>query len=227
MFKSLSSTLTGIFALIICSVLISCSGTTKQYMSPDINGDNSNETVSLLVIDRNDFPAIDSDHRFGELRINEQPLFQQRLLTLFREATGANVKSEMRALDVDQSSFRVREFTEGGTNLRFVAPASGTALKSDYESPRFVVMLDGFRFDRYEELVGGDSYAGHEPDVVPRMKFETNYLIWDNDVQKAVAWGTIDSDSVIEIARIQEIYEQLLLNSLQRMNRMSPFGSRG
>lgn len=208
-------------------LLLSCSGTTNQYLSPDLNGDYSNETVSLLVIERNDFPNIGEDHTFGELRINEQPVFRDRLLNLFRDATGANVKGEMRAMDLDQSSFEVRQFTEGGTNLRFLAPADGTKLKSESESPRFVFMLDGFRFETYEELVGGDSYAGHEPDVVPRITFETNYLIWDNTAQEAIAWGTVDSDRVINLSRINEIYDQLIIDSLQRMARRSPFSPRG
>ncbi|CAN5128908.1 hypothetical protein BH23BAC3_BH23BAC3_14670 [soil metagenome] len=204
-------------------LFISCSGATKQYISPDMNGDYSNESVSLLVIERGDFPDIAPDHRFGELRINEQPVFSDRLKNLFRDATGANVKSEMRAIDLDQSSFTVRQFTEGGTNLKFVAPSDGTELKSESESPRFVFMLDGFRFETYEELVGGDSYAGHEPDVVPRITFETNYLIWDNAAREAIAWGTIDSDRVINLSRINEIYDQLILDSFQRMTRNSPF----
>lgn len=208
---------------ILSLLLISCSGTTKQYVSPDLNGDYNNETVSLLVIERDDFPDITPEHKFGELRINEQPLFRDRLKNLFRDATGANVKSEMSAIDLNQSSFEVRQFSDGGTNLQFVAPSDGTELKSESESPRFVFMLDGFRFETYEELVGGDSYAGHEPEVVPRITFETNYLIWDNSAKKAIAWGTIDSDKVINLSRINEIYEQLILDSFLRMARHSPF----
>lgn len=204
-------------------LLVSCSGTTKQYISPEVSGDYNNESVSLLVIDKQDFPDFESEHRFGELRVNELPVFNNHLLNLLRNATGANIQGQMRGMDLERSSFQVREFTDGGTDLRFMAPEDGTELKSEYESPRFVVMLDGFRFDTYEELVGGDSYAGHEPDVVPRITFETNYLIWDNDIQQAVAWGNIESDKVIELARIQEIYQELIVDSLQRMAEMSPF----
>lgn len=204
-------------------LFISCSGSTKQYISPDLNGDYSNETVSLLVIERDDFPNIGEDHRFGELRINEQPVFRDRLINLFRDATGANVKGKMRAFNLDQSAFEVRQFTEGGTNLRFLSPADGTELTSENESPRFVFMLDGFRFDTYEDYVGGDSYAGHEPTVVPRITFETNYLIWDNASKEAIAWGTIESDKVINLSRINEIYDELIYDSFQRMTRFSPF----
>jgi len=217
LFKQLSSLLA--FSLL----LIACSGTTKQYISPEYENQQSDEPVSLLVIEKDDFANHIGNHNFGELRINEQPLFRERLFSIFTEATGANANREMKAIDIDQSSFEVREFTEGGTNLQILAPARGTELRTDSEVPRFVVLLDGFRFDSYEELVGGDSYAGHEPEVVPRLTFQTNYLVWDNQSGEAIAWGTIGSDKVIDLSRIEEIYDSLIRDSMLDMAPKTPF----
>lgn len=211
---------TFIFSLI----LISCSGTTKQYLSPEVEGNQGHETVSLLVIDRNDFPNLNTEHKFGELRMNERTIFQERLKTLLRHATGANVKDEMRILDIDQSSFDVRQFTEGGTNMSFVAPQDGTELKTENSTSRFVVILDGFSFDTVEGQIGG-SYAGHEQRAVPRIKFETNYLIWDNEKREAIGWGAVGANREIIADQIDELYAQLILDSLQIMARKSPFSS--
>jgi len=207
-------------------LLLSCSGTTKQYVSPDIKAENGNEPVSMLVIQKDDFPEISSDHSFGNLRINEQPIFEDRLNQIFYEATGAHVKHKMQSIDIDQSSFQLRKFTEGGTNLSFVAPSDGTVLGYAEQKTRFVVLLDGFKFDTYEDMVGGDSYAGHEAKVVPRMTFQTNYLIWDNTAKEAVAWGSIDADKAIVMARIQELYGDLIRDSFQKINKMGPFQKR-
>lgn len=206
--------------------LFSCSGTTNQYVSPEMETESGNQTVSLLVIQKDDFPEITSDHTFGNLKINEQPIFKNRLIQIFHDATGANVKNEMQAIDIDQSSFQLRKFTEGGTDLSFVAPSDGTVLGSAEQKTRFVVLLDGFKFDTYEDMVGGDSYAGHEAKVVPRITFQTNYLIWDNSSQEAVAWGFIDADKAIKMARIQEIYGELIRDSFQKINKMGPFQKR-
>jgi|AntRauTorcE11897_2_1112592.scaffolds.fasta_scaffold01986_10 hypothetical protein len=205
--------------------LMNCSGTTQQFISPEYENVRSQETVSLLVIQKEDFSDKFPNHRFGELRINEQPLFKDQLLDIFQKATGANTESEFKANDIDQTKLNLdlREFTQGGTNLKIIAPETGTVIETEYESPRFVVILDGFRFDSYEELVGGDSYAGHEPEVIPRLTFETNYLIWDNSYGEAIAWGSIDADKVIVLSKIQEMYESILFESLQDMARKSPF----
>lgn len=212
-----------LFATLFSILFISCSGTTKQYISPEYQGANSEESVSLLVIEKEDFSERFPDHEFGELRINEQPIFKERLISLFRQATDANVNGEIRSMELDHSSFAVRKFTEGGTDLQFLAPSEGTVLQTEENQPRFVFLLDGFRFDSYEEYVGGDSYAGHEPEIIPRLTFETNYLIWDNNTRKAIAWGTIDADKVIELARIQTIYDSLIIESLEEMGQRSPF----
>lgn len=212
-----------LFATLFSILFISCSGTTKQYISPEYQGANSEESVSLLVIEKEDFSERFPDHEFGELRINEQPIFKERLISLFRQATDANVNGEIRSMELDHSSFAVRKFTEGGTDLQFLAPAEGTVLQTEENQSRFVFLLDGFRFDSYEEYVGGDSYAGHEPEIIPRLTFETNYLIWDNNTRKAIAWGTIDADKVIELARIQTIYDSLIIESLEEMGQRSPF----
>lgn len=212
-------------AIIIFSLLlISCSGTSKQYLSPEVEGNQGHETISLLVIDRNDFPNLDADHKFGELRMNERTIFQDRLKTLLRHATGANVKDEMRVLDIDQSSFDVRQFTEGNTNISLVAPSDGTELRTENSAPRFVVILDGFSFNAQEGQIGG-SYAGHEQRAVPRVKFETNYLIWDNEKRQAIGWGTVDANREMIADQIDELYAQLILDSLQIMARKSPFSS--
>lgn len=179
--------------------------------------------MSLLVIEKQDFPDKFPNHKFGELRINEQPIFKDRLINLFTQATGANVSGEMQPLDLNHTSFEVREFTEGGTDLKFLAPAEGTTLQTDENKSRFVFLLDGFRFDSYEEYSGSGSYAGHEAKVTPRLTFETNYLIWDNNVKKAIAWGSVDADKVIELARIQSIYDSLVIESLEQMEQRSPF----
>lgn len=216
-----------LFVTLFSILFISCSGTTKHYISPEFTGTNNEEMVSLLVIEKDDFSERFPDHKFGELRINEQPIFKDRLLNLFKQATEANVSGEIHSIELDHSSFAVREFTEGGTDLNFLAPSEGTTLQTNENQSRFVFLLDGFRFDSYEEYVGGDSYAGHEPEIIPRLTFETNYLIWDNNVQKAIAWGTIDADKVIELARIQTIYDSLIIESLEEMEQRSPFIRQG
>lgn len=214
--------------LIVSLLLISCSGTTNQYISPDYENQNSNDSVSIFKIEESDFSETNPDHTFGTLSAAETSLFNERLFELFSEATAAEVTQHLNFSDFPDLTFQVRHFDQNGTSLHILAPEKGSKLTNDGNgvSPRFVLLLDGYNFNIFQDLAPGFSYGGHEPETVTKANFETKYLIWDNQIQDAVGWGKVNSEQVVNLAQINEEYDNLILQTIKEMIPRSPFAPR-
>lgn len=211
--------------LILSLFFVSCAGSSKQFIEEGYENGSKKGSLSLLTIQKDQFNGDFSDHSFGELRANEVSIFETYLTTFLSGISRAEIKGELTQVDFRDSNFEPREFETNSKTLNVLAPRQGTILREESIESRYVIILDNYRFDQYEEIRGNDSYAGHEPEVIPRMMFKTKYVIWDNEVGNAVAWGEVESDRRIELNRIQEIYEELLVESFAKMVEASPFAS--
>ena len=211
--------------LILSLFFVSCAGSSKQFIEEGYENGSKKGSLSLLTIQKDQFNGDFSDHSFGELRANEVSIFETYLTTFLSGISRAEIKGELTQVDFRDSNFEPREFETNAKTLKVLAPRKGTILREEAIESRYVIILDNYRFEQYEEIRGNDSYAGHEPDIIPRMMFETKYVIWDNEVGNAVAWGEVESDRRIELNRIQEIYEELLVESFAKMVEASPFAS--
>ena len=211
--------------LILSLFFASCAGSSKQFIEEGYENGSETGSLSLLTIQKDQFNGDFSDHTFGELRTNEVPIFESYLTTFLTGIPQAEIKGELTQVDFRGSNFEPREFETNSKTLNVLAPRQGTILREESIESRYVIILDNYRFDQYEEIRGNDSYAGHEPEVIPRMMFKTKYVIWDNEVGNAVAWGEVESDRRIEMNRMEEIYEELLVESFTKMVEASPFPS--
>ena len=211
--------------LILSLFFVSCAGSSKQFIEEGYENGSKKGSLSLLTIQKDQFNGDFSDHSFGELRANEVSIFETYLTTFLSGISRAEIKGELTQVDFRDSNFEPREFETNAKTLKVLAPRKGTILREEAIESRYVIILDNYRFEQYEEIRGNDSYAGHEPDIIPRMMFKTKYVIWDNEVGNAVAWGEVESDRRIELNRIQEIYEELLVESFAKMVEASPFAS--
>lgn len=211
--------------LILSLFFASCAGSSKQFIEEGYENGSEAGSLSLLTIQKDQFNGNFSDHTFGELRANEIPIFESYLTTFLTGISQAEIKGELTQVDFRGSNFEPREFETNSKTLNVLAPRQGTILREEAIESRYVIILDNYRFNQYEEIRGNNSYAGHEPEVIPRMTFKTKYLIWDNEIGNAVAWGEVESDRRIELSRIQEIYKELLTESFAKMVEASPFAS--
>lgn len=208
--------------------LISCSGTTNQYLSPDYKNQDFDDSVSIFKVDKSDFSESNPDYEFGSLGALESTVFNERLNKILTEATSANVIQNLSFKELSNSTFEVREFNRNGTLLQFLAPKDGSELTNVNEAvhPRFVLLLDGYNFNLSQDMATGISYGSHTPKTVTKAKFETKYLIWDNQTQDAIGWGKVDSEQVINLAQINEEYDKLILETIKEMIPLSPFPPR-
>ena len=211
--------------LILSLFFVSCAGSSKQFIEEGYENGSKEGSLSLLTIQKDQFNGDFSDHTFGELRTNEIPIFESYLTTFLTGLSQTEIKGELTQVDFTRSNFEPREFETNSKTLNVLAPREGTTLREETIESRYVIILDNYRFEQYEEIRGNDSYAGHEPEVIPRMMFRTKYVIWDNEVGNAVAWGEVEADRRIELNRIQEVYEELLVESFGKMVEASPFSS--
>ncbi|TVR19128.1 MAG: hypothetical protein EA391_01375 [Balneolaceae bacterium] len=206
---------------------ISCANRANQYLVEDFVVDSSDVSVSLLIIEHDYLFETFPDHVFGSLRPAERMIFDQRMAGIFASRTHANVEGVLNSTTLTETEFDVREFSLPNSQISMIAPKKGSQLQNGELSTRFVVVLDQFHFTPYQAEVGGDSYAGHENQIEERLRFESKYLIWDNETGDAVAWGRLNTNQRLLLQNQNETYTGLLNDAFSRLVQVSPFPARG
>lgn len=199
--------------------LISCSGSTNQFIDENYSNGEKTGSISLLTIQKNEFEQEFTDHSFGTLRPNETQLFKDFINEFSK---GGTDHANGMITQFDPSDFERREFETDVESFNSLTPSVGTTLNDVNQESRYVIIIDRYFFEQYEDAVGGNTYAGHEKEIIPRLKFNTNYVIWDNNVGDAIAWGAVEADRRIELSRIEEVYDEILTESFQKMLSKSP-----
>ncbi|MCC5942164.1 MAG: hypothetical protein JJU37_11545 [Balneolaceae bacterium] len=217
-----------IFFIIFTPLLfISCANQANQYLIEDFSVEDQDVSIALLVVEHDYLFDQFPDHVFGALRPAERMIFDQRMTGIFSSRTNATVEGLLNSTTLLETEFDLREFNLPNGEISMVAPKPGSQLKNGELSTRFVVMLDQFHFTPYQAEVGGDSYAGHENQIEERLRFESKYLIWDNEKGDAVAWGRLNTNQRLMLQNQNETYTGLLSDAFTRLVQVSPFPARG
>ncbi|PWN05241.1 hypothetical protein [Rhodohalobacter mucosus] len=200
-----------------------CSGNGNQVLIEDSDLSMDNASISLLTIELDylydDFP----DHSFGALRPKEKSVFERNLLNLLSASTATPVTGRLNGLTLLDHPFEVRNYNIEEGNLSILSPAEGTSLSDSQTQSRFTIILDQFYFTPFQVQLGGGSYAGHEGTMERRLRFDTNYLIWDNEKGDAIAWGKINSTATLSLQNQNRTYNNLILDAFNQIIRVSPF----
>jgi hypothetical protein len=203
--------------------LLSCSGTTNQFIIEDYSVDRQEISIAMMPIESdfhfNNYP----DHVYGALRPQEQRVFNQDLAGILGEYTGANVSGLLSSSVQVNNEFEMREFTLDESTFEAITPKKGQPLRIEASQSRFVLIFDQYFFTPYTVEVGGDSYAGHESKTEERLRFETNYVIWDNELRDAVAWGKVNSTEQINFSNTRATYIDILNKAIEKIVAVSPF----
>jgi hypothetical protein len=211
-----------IFFIVTC-FMAGCSGNANQYIIEDVEYSDSNASISILTIDLDylfdDFP----DHEFGALRPAEQSVFQQQLVSLLSTRTTTPVLGKLNGTTFERNRFELRSFSTKDGRIELLSPEEGAVLTDSETDSRYTLILDQFYFTPYQVQIGGGSYAGHEGTTESRLRFDTNYLIWDNDRGTAIAWGKINSDARLSLQNQNRTYRNLILDAFGQIIRVSPF----
>ena len=203
----------------------SCTHSSSQYLSEDPDVRQGEQTLSLMVIEADDLFQIFPDHLFGALRPAERDLFDNQLLQLLSRESRSDVRGRISSDYIRDQELTIQEFRVRSGSFTMIAPESGRELRYPNSNSRFVLILDQFFFTPYEAEVGGDTYAGHENRVEQRIRIELKYLIWDNERRDAVAWGSIERNTVFNFENQRQTYHELLSGAIQQIVQVSPFNS--
>jgi len=210
-------------ALFVCLFLLSCSGTTNQFILEDYSIDRQDVSISLMPVE-SDFHFEDyPEHVFGALRPQEQRVFNQDLANILANRTSATVTGILPSSAQVNNEFELREFTLSESSFRAVTPKQGQPFNTSSGQARFILILDQYFFTPYTVEVGGDSYAGHESKTEERLRFETNYVIWDTDLRDAVAWGQVNATEQINFGNTRATYIDILNKAIEKIVAVSPF----
>lgn len=214
-----------VLVVLVALAVSACAGNVNQYLIEDFEDQRLDTSVSLLTIEvellYDKFP----NHSYGALRPTERAIFEDQLVALLSEQTRSNVQGKLHDYTLTEKPFTLREFELKNRTLKILAPERGTVLENEKINTRFVMILDQFHFTPYEIEVGGGTYAGQESEVENRMRFETKYLIWDNKIGEAVAWGDVDSSLKLNLNNFKMTYTELISNAFSKIINVSPFVS--
>jgi hypothetical protein len=204
---------------------ISCSNNANQYLIEDFEVSEAEISISLLTINIDEMYDRFPNHVYGALRPAEREIFDNHLHDLLSSQTRSFVNGQMSHTVLLDFDFEERFFNVRNNQLRMISPVRGTDLSNGTNESRFVIILDQFYFTSYQNQVGGDSYAGHEGEIETRVRFETKYMIWDNEMGDAIAWGRIDTNERLSMSNQASTYRTLIADAFNRIVRMSPFNA--
>lgn len=212
-----------LLSVFVLFVFTACSNSANQYLLEDVQVSEEDISISLLTIEIDELYSQFPDHEFGALRPTERRVFTEQLSQLFASHTRSHVSGKLSTSALLEHPFQERTFNLRNRSLTMIAPESGTVIKNGSDETRFVVVLDKFYFTQYQVQIGGDTYAGHEGEREKRLRFDTKYLIWDNEKRDAIAWGKIETNERLNESNQTETYRMLVLEAFNRIIRHSPF----
>lgn len=210
--------------LIVILFSISCAKNNTQYLVSEYQDKTLDGRVSVLTLElsylHDEFP----DYIFGALRPDERKIFDQSLERLLAKNTNSTIEGTLEKSIVEDLPMEKRTFDlNRSTTLEMVAPSTGSVVQGKELTTRFVVIFDQFNFNFTQIESGGGGYAGHETKVETKLNFETKYIIWDNEVKDAIAWGSVNSDDIFDAENPGSIYSTLIDKAISKIIRKSPF----
>ena len=105
-----------------------------------------------------------------------------------------------------------------------MSPVEGSKITTEETGAQFTLILDQYNFTPQKIEAAGGSYAGHETETQNLMVFQTEYLIWNNNQGKAIAWGKVFSKKQTYPGQSKiELYSELISEAFSKIVEESPF----
>ncbi|MBD3616392.1 MAG: hypothetical protein HUJ22_07450 [Gracilimonas sp.] len=202
----------------------SCTATSNQYLASEYQEPEQRATISILPIQAEVFFEYFPGYAFGKLENDQDGTFEQYLPSFIERNTQADVKEILTAPHLEGENFELKELPlKSGDTFQILAPKENTSLTSPEINTRFTLILDQFNYQMYSIETGGGNYAGHEMETETRLKFETKYLIWDNQAGQPAAWGKVNSVKRYTVLERKMLFQQLLDEVFEQILSKSPF----
>lgn len=186
--------------VLVLAILLSagCSSSKNFYLEDQYQNGKEDTSVMILPLDREYFPE-NYEYTFGHFNTDQEQVFRSTAEVTFSQTAG--VPTYLFSGDsVNSDMFRPSELETGNSSFEVLTPtdASGIQAGNNSGNPGFVLLLDGFTFDRETVTVEGSGYAGHEQSAKFVLVFETRYLYWNPRTSSTAGWGTVRSSIDLE-----------------------------
>lgn len=215
-----------IFLVLVPLLLLftSCASTSNQYLASDYQEPEKSATISILPIQAEVFFEYFPGYAFGKLENDQANTFEIYLPSFIERHTQADVKEVIIDSDLEAGNFELKDLPlKSDKEFQILGPKENTSFTGAETNTRFTLILDQFNYQMYNIEAGGGNYAGHEAETETRLKFETKYLIWDNQAGQPAAWGKVNSIKKYTALEKQMLYQQLLDEVIQKILNKSPF----
>jgi len=209
-------------------ILVGCIATSNQhYLSPEYRNRNLYQTT-LLVMPLNR-EIIDSDlvnrhgYKQNTLTRQEHDYFMNYMGPALTEATTITIIGIDKQFIPEDIEFDYQNFSLGNKeNLKMFAPISGQVIYQN-QVPGYVLFFEDLNFKKNYFAPSSSSYSTLEQ---YSLTGSVEYLIWDNKVQKIVAYGEIKKKYASRIlptkSSFTEIFEYYAIAIIEN----SPFARR-
>ncbi len=175
-----------------------CSSSKNFYLEEEYQNGKEDTSVMILPLDRDYFP--DSyEYTFGFFSSEQEQVFRSTAEVTFSRTAG--VPTYLFSGDsVNSATFRPSELETGNRSFEVLTPTDPSGIQgySNSGNPGFVLLLDGFTFERETVTVEGSGYAGHEQSAKFVLVFETRYVYWNPRTSSVAGWGTARSSVDLE-----------------------------
>lgn len=213
-----------IFSVLGFLFITSCASTSNQYLASEYTDRSEDVTLSILPIESDVFFEYFPGYIFGKLEADQSNTFEHYLPTFIERNSRADVKEVLVGSSEMGSDFELKSLPlDSESNISILGPKENTSVENSENPTRFTLILDQFNYQMFEIETGGGTYAGHEGETETRLKFETKYLIWDNQEGKPAAWGKVDSITRYTSMERDVLYQQLLDKAMEQIINKSPF----
>lgn len=211
-------------SLLVLFLLSGCSSPRNFYVESDYSENKIDSNVLVVPIKRSWFPN-NRSHTFGSLSGKGQTSFYNYFEDVLANKISSNVEMIPYEQHLDEKLFTSSKLEIGSDSIDVLLPTPDIKFESGDFDPEVVLLLDKYFFRKVMKRSGRASYAGREGGQKRyQLYFETNYIFWQIEKQKPIAWGTTSGITDLPStgdANSQKYY-QAILRAAEKISDQGP-----
>lgn len=213
-----------IFLILLSIAIISCSSSKNYYVESDYSQEKLNTSVLVVPLQSSWFEG-NLTHTFGSLSGTAQTTFYNS----FGSILSGKVNSDVKMIDSEQfynaDYFQPSKLKVGKDSLNVLLPTNTSNFNASEFNPEVVLLLDKFYFRKQTTSTPSSTYSGHEGSTKSyKLYFETNYVFWHTQKQKAIAWGNTNSSVDLSSPNSSDSvpYYEAITKAIEKLSKQGP-----
>lgn len=145
--------------------------------------------------------------------------FYEILPNSIREVTPVSFSTSMNERRHSASDFTTTKLPYNKSELEVTIPSDSVISTIPN---RYIFFMEDYLFSYRTTMTGGDGYAGHETKPMKVLEFSCKFYLWDKDQGKAISWGELEEEKIIDNVPTKEDYRDVIDKFTNRILSESP-----